>query len=65
MWLGAGTCFTLQAEFQGILKDYVGRETPLYYAERLSKHYAKSVGCKALWSCGDAMLGISSCCQKL
>lgn len=25
------------------LKDYVGRETPLYYAERLSKRYTKCV----------------------
>lgn len=23
------------------LKDYVGRETPLYYAERLSQRYTK------------------------
>ena len=27
-----------QAELAGILKDYVGRETPLYFAERLSEH---------------------------
>ncbi len=31
----------VQAELNQILKDYVGRETPLYYAERLSKHFAK------------------------
>ena len=30
-----------QAELDGILKDYVGRETPLYYAERLSEHYKR------------------------
>ncbi len=28
-----------QAEFARVLKDYVGRETPLYPAERLSEHY--------------------------
>jgi tryptophan synthase beta chain len=26
------------AEFNGYLRDYVGRESPLYYAERLTKH---------------------------
>jgi tryptophan synthase beta chain len=26
------------AELNGLLKDYSGRETPLYYAERLSRH---------------------------
>lgn len=34
-------CMHPQAELNSILKDYVGRETPLYYADRLSKHYAK------------------------
>jgi tryptophan synthase beta chain len=29
------------------LKDYVGRETPLYYAERLSEAYAQPNGSKA------------------
>ncbi|MEP0909721.1 tryptophan synthase subunit beta [Leptolyngbya sp. GB1-A1] len=33
-----------QAEFQGLLKDYVGRATPLYFAERLTQHYAKPDG---------------------
>mmetsp|Transcript_26984 Transcript_26984/g.59004 ORF Transcript_26984/g.59004 Transcript_26984/m.59004 type:complete len:456 (+) Transcript_26984:38-1405(+) len=33
-----------QAELNAILKDYVGRETPLYYAERLSAHYRKPDG---------------------
>jgi tryptophan synthase beta chain len=28
-----------QAEFDALLKDYVGRPTPLYFAERLSKEY--------------------------
>lgn len=27
-----------QSELDSLLKDYVGRETPLYYAERLTKH---------------------------
>ena len=30
-----------QQELQGLLKDYVGRSSPLYFAERLSKHYAR------------------------
>eukprot|EP00270_Netrium_digitus_P019754 TRINITY_DN7877_c0_g1_i1.p1 TRINITY_DN7877_c0_g1~~TRINITY_DN7877_c0_g1_i1.p1 ORF type:complete len:495 (+),score=115.79 TRINITY_DN7877_c0_g1_i1:44-1528(+) len=29
-----------KAELDGILKDYVGRESPLYFAERLTEHYA-------------------------
>ncbi len=29
-----------QEELQGLLKDYVGRPTPLYFAERLTSHYA-------------------------
>lgn len=28
-----------QDELAGILKDYVGRESPLYFAERLTEHY--------------------------
>ncbi|KAE8677278.1 Tryptophan synthase beta chain 2 [Hibiscus syriacus] len=28
-----------QEELAGVLRDYVGRETPLYFAERLSEHY--------------------------
>ena len=31
----------LQSEFAAILKDYVGRESPLYHADRLSEHYKK------------------------
>ncbi|GJP61047.1 hypothetical protein CLOP_g18256, partial [Closterium sp. NIES-67] len=30
-----------QAEFNSILKDYVGRESPLYFAERLTQHYSR------------------------
>lgn len=33
-----------QKQFKSLLKDYVGRPTPLYYAERLSKQY----GCNIL-----------------
>jgi tryptophan synthase beta chain len=33
-----------QQELQGLLKDYVGRATPLYFAERLTQHYARPDG---------------------
>ena len=33
---------SFQEEFTRILKDYSGRPTPLYYAER----YSKDIGCK-------------------
>lgn len=33
--------YDLQSEFAAILKDYVGRESPLYHADRLSEHYTK------------------------
>ena len=33
-----------QAELQGLLKDYVGRATPLYFAERLTANYARPDG---------------------
>jgi len=32
-----------QKEFQYLLRDYVGRPTPLYLAERLSKHYGATI----------------------
>ncbi|MDA0672259.1 MAG: tryptophan synthase subunit beta [Cyanobacteria bacterium] len=32
------------AELDGLLKDYVGRATPLYFAERLTAHYARPDG---------------------
>lgn len=32
-------------ELQGLLRDYVGRPTPLYFAERLTEHYRQSDGC--------------------
>lgn len=31
----------MQAELDFALKEYVGRETPLYFAERLSQHYKR------------------------
>jgi tryptophan synthase beta chain len=33
-----------QEELQQLLRDYVGRSTPLYFAERLSERYAKADG---------------------
>lgn len=33
-----------QTELQNLLKDYVGRATPLYFAERLTQHYAQPDG---------------------
>ncbi|NJM48858.1 MAG: tryptophan synthase subunit beta [Alkalinema sp. RU_4_3] len=35
---------TFQAELNGLLKDYVGRPSPLYFAERLTEHYARPDG---------------------
>ncbi|MEM9218606.1 MAG: tryptophan synthase subunit beta [Cyanobacteria bacterium P01_F01_bin.150] len=33
-----------QSELQGLLHDYVGRPSPLYFAERLTQHYAHPDG---------------------
>lgn len=33
-----------QAEYQNLLRDYVGRPSPLYFAERLTQHYAQPDG---------------------
>ncbi|MEB3308700.1 MAG: tryptophan synthase subunit beta [Snowella sp.] len=33
-----------QTELQGLLKDYVGRPSPLYFAERLTAYYARPDG---------------------
>jgi tryptophan synthase beta chain len=33
-----------QTELQGLLRDYVGRATPLYFAERLTERYARPDG---------------------
>ena len=30
---------SFQAEFKALLKDYVGRPTPLYFAKRLSEQF--------------------------
>ncbi|KAK9822201.1 hypothetical protein WJX81_003511 [Elliptochloris bilobata] len=38
---------SFKAEFAKILKDYVGRESPLYHAERLSEHYRQPDGSRA------------------
>lgn len=32
-----------QTEFHGLLADYVGRPSPLYYASRLSEHYGADI----------------------
>lgn len=34
---------SFQKEFNALLKDYVGRPTPLYFAERLSKKYGAKI----------------------
>ncbi|KAJ4785693.1 Tryptophan synthase beta chain [Rhynchospora pubera] len=33
-----------QKELDGILRDYVGRESPLYFAERMTEHYRRADG---------------------
>ena len=38
-YLGLTADAEFQAEFEALLKDYVGRPTPLYFAENLSKKY--------------------------
>lgn len=35
---------SFQKELDGLLRDYVGRETPLYFAERLTAKYARPDG---------------------
>lgn len=34
---------TFQQEFKSLLKDYVGRPTPLYFAHRLSEHFNSQI----------------------
>src|ERR671920_66706 len=34
---------SFQKEYRELLKDYVGRPTPLYFAERLSRHYKTNI----------------------
>jgi tryptophan synthase beta chain len=36
-WIEVGTDASFQAELDGLLREYVGRATPLYYARRLSE----------------------------
>lgn len=35
---------SFQSELNGLLRDYVGRPSPLYFAERLTAHYARPDG---------------------
>jgi len=42
-WAEARENPDFQAEFQGLLKDYVGRPSPLYHAKRLSEHVGHDV----------------------
>ena len=35
---------SFQAQLQDLLRDYVGRPSPLYFAERLTAHYARPDG---------------------
>jgi len=35
---------SFQCELQNLMRDYVGRPSPLYFAERLTAHYAKPDG---------------------
>ena len=34
---------SFQERFAGLLRDYAGRPTPLYRAERLSRHYGTNI----------------------
>ena len=36
--------YVQQVELETALRDYVGRETPLYFAERLTEHYKNTSG---------------------
>jgi tryptophan synthase beta chain len=45
-----------QEEFERLLKQYVGRPSPLYHAERLSEHYRR---------CGGVRLALHpACCLR-
>ncbi len=35
---------SFQSELQNLMRDYVGRPSPLYFAERITAHYAKADG---------------------
>merc|ERR1739848_252262 len=58
-----------QAELAGMLKDYVGRATPLYFAERLSEHYGNEIYLKRENHTGahkiNNALGQALMCKKL
>ena len=45
----------VQREYAALLKDYVGRPSPLYHAERLSEHYKRWV---------HAVLYVSACARQ-
>src|SRR6478735_9179977 len=34
---------SFQKEYQQLLQDYIGRPTPLYFAQRLSKHFNTNI----------------------
>ncbi len=36
-------------KLNGLLRSYVGRETPLYFAERLTEHYQRADGGPRIW----------------
>jgi tryptophan synthase beta chain len=42
-YLGIIASEAFQKEYKGLLKDYVGRPTPLYFAKRLSEHYGSNI----------------------
>ena len=50
-----------QKELTQLLKDYVGRPTPLYYATRLSKHYKADIYLKREDLCHTGAHKIKQC----
>jgi len=42
-YLGIMNSEAFQEEFRGLLQDFVGRPTPLYFAKRLSAHYGTNI----------------------
>jgi tryptophan synthase beta chain len=43
VYIGMIESTEFQTEFQNLLRDYVGRPTPLYFAKRLSEHYQTNI----------------------
>jgi tryptophan synthase beta chain len=43
VYIGMIESAEFQTEFQSLLRDYVGRPTPLYFAKRLSEHYQTNI----------------------